>query len=134
MKQTPLPIVSGKYFLPNAPELCLKWMPACVVTSTNSIGPDGLVAAEFAVGAVTTAEGRTAEGEGGADDGGGVAVELGSVSTAGLCWQPAARKVATSKRSKLRCDLDPNNPLGKNSVFMQPRARGRFAGNRTTFR
>jgi hypothetical protein len=41
MKQTPLPIVSGRYFLPNAPLLCLKRIPACAVTSVNSMGPDG---------------------------------------------------------------------------------------------
>src|SRR5579871_218391 len=41
MKQTPLPIVSGRYFFPNAPLLCLKWIPACAVTSMNWIGPEG---------------------------------------------------------------------------------------------
>src|SRR5277367_5833661 len=35
-------MVSGRYFFPNAPLLCLNWMPARAVTSTNSIGPDGL--------------------------------------------------------------------------------------------
>ena len=31
----PEPIVSGRYFFPNAPELCLKRMPAAVVASLN---------------------------------------------------------------------------------------------------
>src|SRR5690349_25056490 len=37
----PEPIVSGRYFLPKAPLLCLKRIPASVVTSVNSIGPAG---------------------------------------------------------------------------------------------
>src|SRR5690242_7905225 len=41
MKAAPAPIVSGRYFFPKAPLLCLKWMPAWAVTSVNSIGPDG---------------------------------------------------------------------------------------------
>src|SRR6266576_2644623 len=42
MKAQPAPIVSGKYFFPNAPLLCLKRMPACADTSVNSIAPVGL--------------------------------------------------------------------------------------------
>src|SRR5215213_8653056 len=34
-------MVSGRYFLPTAPLLCLKRMPAWAVTSVNSTGPDG---------------------------------------------------------------------------------------------
>jgi hypothetical protein len=34
-------MVSGRYLFPKAPLLCLKWMPACAVTSVNSIGPEG---------------------------------------------------------------------------------------------
>src|ERR1043165_3648248 len=34
-------IVSGRYFLPKAPLLCLKWMPASAVTSVNSLGTEG---------------------------------------------------------------------------------------------
>src|ERR1044072_4200825 len=41
MKAQPEPIVAGKYFLPNAPLLCLKRIPACPVTSVNSIAPEG---------------------------------------------------------------------------------------------
>src|ERR1043166_8084643 len=41
MKAQPEPMVSGKYFLPNAPLLCLKRIPACPVTSVNSITPEG---------------------------------------------------------------------------------------------
>src|SRR5204863_9769903 len=40
-KAQPLPSVSGKYFFPKAPLLCLKCIPACADTSVNSIGPDG---------------------------------------------------------------------------------------------
>src|SRR5688500_11996655 len=40
-KAPPEPIVSGRYFLPAAPLLCLKRMPAWVVTSVYSTGPDG---------------------------------------------------------------------------------------------
>src|SRR5919108_5844482 len=35
MKATPGPMVSGRYFLPNAPLLWTKWIPACCVTSRN---------------------------------------------------------------------------------------------------
>ena len=45
MKQTPLPIVSGKYFFPKAPLLCLKRIPACAVTSVNSTAPAGRLVA-----------------------------------------------------------------------------------------
>ena len=41
MKAQPEPIVSGKYFFPNAPLLCLNRMPASAVTSVNSIAPLG---------------------------------------------------------------------------------------------
>src|SRR5215210_9094066 len=34
-------MVSGRYFLPKAPLLCLKRMPASGVTSVNSIAPEG---------------------------------------------------------------------------------------------
>jgi hypothetical protein len=34
-------MVSGRSFLPNAPLLCLKWIPACAVTSVKVIGPVG---------------------------------------------------------------------------------------------
>src|SRR5882724_5951125 len=34
-------MVSGRYFFPKAPVLCLKWMPALAVTSVNSMGPEG---------------------------------------------------------------------------------------------
>src|SRR6186997_1298438 len=37
----PAPIVSGRYFLPKAPLLCLKRMPASAVISVNSIAPEG---------------------------------------------------------------------------------------------
>src|SRR5215469_12469724 len=37
MNAQPGPIVSGKYFFPNAPLLCVKWMPAWAVTSRKVI-------------------------------------------------------------------------------------------------
>src|SRR6266850_3888963 len=40
-KAQPVPSVSGKYFFPKAPLLCLKCIPACADTSVNSIGPEG---------------------------------------------------------------------------------------------
>ena len=40
-KAQPVPMVSGRYFFPKAPLLCLKCIPAWAVTSVNSIGPDG---------------------------------------------------------------------------------------------
>src|SRR5215469_8709986 len=33
MKAHPGPIVSGNHFLPKAPLLCVKWIPACIVIS-----------------------------------------------------------------------------------------------------
>src|SRR5215210_1423537 len=50
MKAQPLPSVSGKYFFPKAPLLCLKCMPACADTSVNSIGPDGRGGVGLAIG------------------------------------------------------------------------------------
>ncbi len=43
-------MVSGRYFFPNAPVLCLKWMPAWAVTSVNSIGPEGRAGAALGAG------------------------------------------------------------------------------------
>ena len=68
MKAQPDPIVSGKYFFPNAPLLCLKRMPASAVTSANSIAPlgrggvgladgDGDAVATSLVGALVVASG-----------------------------------------------------------------------------
>src|SRR5215831_10338263 len=37
MNAQPGPIVSGRYFFPKAPLLCLKWMPACSVMSRKWI-------------------------------------------------------------------------------------------------
>src|SRR6185369_3860552 len=50
MKAQPAPMVSGRYFFPNAPLLCLKRIPACAVTSVNSIGPVGRGAVGVGVG------------------------------------------------------------------------------------
>src|SRR4029077_14630883 len=79
MKQTPLPIVSGRYFLPKAPVLCLKRMPACAVTSVNSMGPEGR---EPTPEALATVPGGT-EGFGGVVAGGaGTAGGGGGTGTA----------------------------------------------------
>src|ERR1700677_1928222 len=64
MTQAPLPMVSGRYFSPNAPLLCLKWMPASAVTSVNVMGPEGREGAlgdgsVFSTGFVFFAEGCT---------------------------------------------------------------------------
>jgi len=40
-KAHPDPIVSGRYFFPNAPLSCLKRIPAAAVTSANVIGAGG---------------------------------------------------------------------------------------------
>src|SRR5580658_240241 len=133
MKQTPLPMVSGRYFLPNAPLLCLKWMPACAVTSTNSIGPEGRVTSRFAFEMVSV-EGCAVEVGDGAGEGDWVDGGLVSASVVGLCSQPAAKNDKASKSSKLCGGLNPKDPLAKNGLLMPPRVRGRFAGNRTTFR
>lgn len=50
MKAQPAPIVSGKYFFPKAPLLCLKRIPAWAVTSVNSIGPEGRGGVGLALG------------------------------------------------------------------------------------
>ena len=50
MKAQPAPIVSGKYFFPKAPLLCLKRMPAAAVTSVNSMAPVGRGGVELALG------------------------------------------------------------------------------------
>src|ERR1700728_2995634 len=34
-------MVSGRYFFPKAPLLCLNRIPACAVTYVNSLGPEG---------------------------------------------------------------------------------------------
>src|SRR5262245_44444328 len=51
---TPEPIVSGKYFFPNAPLLCLKRMPANDVTLVNVGPPDAPPTSVTAAQAATT--------------------------------------------------------------------------------
>jgi hypothetical protein len=108
-------------------------MPACAVTSRNSIGPEGRATSWFAFEMVSV-EGGAAGVEDGAGEGECVDGGLGSASAVGLCSQPAAKNDRASKSNKLCRDLNPKEPLAKNGLFMPPRARGRFAGNRTTFR
>jgi len=97
--QTPLPIVSGRYFPPNAPVLCLKWMPACAVTSTNSIGPDGLLPPGIAGEAVFKDGLLDDDGEGVVDRGLSVD-ERWLVSSEGLCLQPIANKTSGNNEAK----------------------------------
>src|SRR5277367_4034469 len=101
MKQTPLPMVSGRYFFPKAPLLCLKWMPAWAVTSTNSIGPEGLEGAGF-VSEAASAEGAGAEVGAGVGDGATAGGDAVRTSAIGFDLQPAARNESASKRRRHR--------------------------------
>src|SRR2546421_12709053 len=89
MKAAPAPIVSGRYFLPKAPLLCLKRIPAWAVTSVNSIGPDGR-------GGVGLGDGDAA-----ADCS---AEEFAAGAWAACCLHPTSRNIAT-KRHKNHKDL-----------------------------
>src|SRR5271170_7497682 len=55
-------MVSGRYFFPNAPLLCLKWMPASSVISVNWIGPERREALEAASTAGAEAAGVAGAG------------------------------------------------------------------------
>src|SRR6266478_9401108 len=88
-------MVSGRYFFPNAPVLCLKWMPAWAVTSVNSIGPDGW-AGPVGVGGVDGTEASAGGEERIADCG-----EVVSRRFAGCCLQPASSKTASSVRQQV---------------------------------
>src|SRR6478609_7955130 len=82
MKHTPLPMVSGRYFLPKAPVLCLKRMPDCAVTSVNSMGPAGREASAAVL--VLPVVVAAAEGIGdGASGGPGTAGGAGTATFAG---------------------------------------------------
>src|SRR6185369_7494323 len=86
-------MVSGRYFFPNAPLLCLKRMPAWAVTSVNWIGPEGrgTVLEAIAGGADT----GTIAG------GGKLAAGCGEEVFCGLeasCLQPANTRRASSIR------------------------------------
>lgn len=78
-KAQPAPSVSGKYFFPNAPLLCLKCIPDCADTSANSIGPDGR-------GIVLVTDGE------------GVASSVGAVVgvVAAGCLHPETSRIETS--------------------------------------
>src|SRR5580704_11037067 len=101
--QTPLPIVSGRYFFPNAPVLCLKWMPACAVTSVNWIGPKG-GAGDFCGAAAGAAGGVALMGA----DVSGCADVSRCGGTAGcgaltdVCLHAASPIRATSSKERLR--------------------------------
>src|SRR5580658_1323333 len=105
MKQAPLPIVSGRYFFPKAPLLCLKWISACAVTSVKRTGPEvrttlALCGAGFS---------GTVAGAGF----GGVLVCVCSGIGADFCLQPEKRAVAIRNRQQIRrCDKI-GNPLGR---------------------
>src|ERR1700722_123388 len=97
MKQTPLPMVSGRYFLPKAPELCLKRMPAWVVTSVNSMGPDGRTGgAGVSAAEGDWEDGAEREGAGGcaAQCGEGVSAGCAGGSLEGFCLQPLRKRKA----------------------------------------
>ena len=86
MSKTPLPIVSGRYFFPKAPLLCLKRMPAVALTSVYSIGPDGRGGVGVGVGlAATTSL--------------GVALSTGAVADG--CLHADRTSMATSTRWKV---------------------------------
>src|SRR5579862_177795 len=89
-------MVSGKYFFPNAPLLCLKWMPAWEVTSVNSIGPEGRAAPSI-----------------GADAGGGGAVaDTGAGELAVGCGEAVSCEVEA-------CCLHPLSNIEASSVRQQ---------------
>src|SRR5882724_7354608 len=88
-------MVSGRYFFPNAPVLCLKWMPAWAVTSVNSIGPDRWAGA-VGVGGVDGTEAGAGGEELTADCG-----EVVCRRFAGCCLQPASSKTASSVRQQV---------------------------------
>src|SRR5579863_10273530 len=99
MTQTPLPIVSGRYFSPNAPLLCLKWMPACFVMSVKEIGPEGRDGVELDPGVKAGFVGA------------GDSVEAGRAGGADRDLQPAmskrARHVARQIRDRAKGDVVP---------------------------
>jgi hypothetical protein len=96
MKQAPLPIVSGRYFFPKAPELCLKWMPAWAVMSVRVIGPEGRGAVATGLSSGTADFGAGADGVIGT----GLATGCGTDSTfgEGFCLQAVVHKSAASNR------------------------------------
>src|SRR6267378_4501949 len=91
-------MVSGRYFFPKAPLLCLKWMPAREVTSVNSMGPAGR--AELSSGIGTG--GAAAEVVAGAADSAAGFGETVSGTFEGLCLQPANKMRASAKQHKIR--------------------------------
>src|SRR5208282_24151 len=98
MMQTPLPIVSGRYFFPNAPVLCLKRMPACAVTSTKSIGPEGLAVSSSRGEAFVA--GLLGDEDEGAVDGALSVDEPWLVSSDDLCLQPIANNARGNSVAK----------------------------------
>src|SRR5271156_1518576 len=91
-------MVSGRYFLPKAPLLCLKWIPAWAVMSVNSMAAEG---------AGVAGEADAGTGDGVDDDGGEVAAvaecagstgETASGADADFCLQPTnAMRVARNR-------------------------------------
>src|ERR1700675_3450786 len=90
-------MVSGRYFFPNAPVWCLKWIPAWAVTSVTSIGPEGRVGAVLGAGA-GGADTGTAAGGGELTAGCGEAVSGG---IGACCLQPANTRRASSARQRV---------------------------------
>src|ERR1039457_2176380 len=88
-------MVSGRYFFPNAPLLCLKRIPACAVTSVKLIGPEGR-SSLFSAGSSKAGDGIGAAGV----DAGPALWAVGTVS-GGLddfCRHPTNIKTAAVTR------------------------------------
>src|SRR5450755_1852241 len=89
-------MVSGRYFLPKAPELCLKWIPDWEVTSVNSMGPEARAEVR-SPGPVVSWEGLT-NVRGSGDGAGEEVMGVGAVvSAGGVCLQPTSRKKEARK-------------------------------------
>src|SRR5258708_39455325 len=90
-------MVSGRYFFPKAPVLCLKWMPAVAVTSVNSMRPEGRTEVASGLGAGDAGTGVGADGTDGADSAAGFD-ETVSGTFDGCCLQPADTMSVASAR------------------------------------
>src|SRR5713226_10188608 len=92
-------MVSGRYFFPNAPLLCLKWIPAWAVTSVNSIGPEGRAGAALETGVGGVGTGAEA-GAGGAELAAGCDEGV-SCGLEACCLHPANTRRANNARQQV---------------------------------
>src|SRR5579871_3107848 len=97
MKQTPEPMVSGRYFLPKAPETWWKWMLAEEVMSVNWMGPEGRGGVALAGDCAAEVAGCGVVGSG---DGAGVAVCDDVEVSVGLGWSDGLLLQAMRDRAK----------------------------------